>query len=52
MKDTVGLCIVGCVSQSGQVKCTPKGSIDEFVIDYKQVIVKNSLLITDAGTQI
>ena len=52
MKDTVGSCIVGRVSLSGQVKCTPKGSIDEFVIDYKEVIVKNSQLITDAGTQI
>ena len=36
MKDTVGSCIVGCVSQSGQVKCTPKGSINEFVIDWMQ----------------
>ena len=36
MKDTVGSCIVGRVSQSGQVKCTPKGSINEFVIDWIQ----------------
>ena len=36
MKDTVGSCIVGRVSQSGQVKCTPKGSINEFVIDWMQ----------------
>ena len=53
MKDTVGSCIVGRVSQLGQVKCTPKGSINELLLtECKEVIVKNSLLITDAGKQI